>query len=77
MFQDGSAILAAVEPPGRLRSAPIPGKVKLLTSTDLKTWTEMAVDYRAVARRLVLAGPDREHLWAATDTGMILRLTNP
>jgi hypothetical protein len=22
----------------------------------------------------VLAGPDREHLWAATDTGMILHL---
>lgn len=77
MFPDGSAILAAVEPPGRLRSAPIPGKVKLLTSTDLKTWTEMAVDYRAVAQRLVLAGPDREHMWTATDTGMILRLTNP
>ena len=77
MFQDGSAILAAVEPPGRLRSAPIPGKVKMLTSADLTTWTEMAVDYRAVARGLVLAGPDRAHMWAATDTGMILRLVNP
>ena len=35
---------------------------------------EMEVDYRAVASSLVLAGPDAEHLWAATDTGMILRL---
>ena len=74
IFPDGSAILAGVEPPGRLRSAPIPGKVKILTSTDLATWAEMPVDYRAVARRLVLAGPDRGHMWAATDTGMILRL---
>jgi hypothetical protein len=64
-----------VEPPGKLRSAPIPGKVKMLASADLKTWTEMAVDYRAVAQSLVLAGPDPEHLWAATDTGMILRLS--
>jgi hypothetical protein len=35
----------------------------------------MDVDYRAVARSLVLAGPDAGHLWAATDTGMILRLS--
>ena len=47
----------------------------MLTSTNLKDWTEMDVDYRAVARSLVLAGPDPAHLWAATDTGMILRLT--
>src|SRR6266853_3603291 len=77
VFPNGHAILAAVEPPGRLRSAPIPGKVKMLSSVDLKTWSEMAVDYRAVAQSLVLAGPDMEHLWAATDTGMILRLSAP
>jgi hypothetical protein len=73
-FPQGRAFLAAVEPPGRLRSAPIPGKVKLLTSTNWKDWTEMDVDYRAVARSVMLAGPDAGHLWAATDTGMILRL---
>ena len=72
---DGRAFLAAVEPPGRLRSAPIPGKVRMLSSTNLKDWVEMPVDYRAVAQSLVLAGPDAEHLWAATDTGMILRLS--
>jgi len=76
IFANGSAFLAAVEPPGRLRSAPIPGKVRMLTSTDLKNWVEMPVDYRAVAQSLVLAGPDAGHLWAATDTGMILRLTD-
>jgi len=69
------AFIAAVEPPGRLRSAPIPGKVRILSSTNLKDWVEMPVDYRAVAQSLVLAGPDAEHLWTATDTGMILRLS--
>ena len=49
----------------------------MLSSVDLKTWSEMAVDYRAVAQSLVLAGPDQEHQWAATDTGMILRLAAP
>ncbi len=74
IFADGRGFLAAVEPPGRLRSAPIPGKVRMLSSANLKDWVEMPVDYRAVAQSLVLAGPDADHLWAATDTGMILRL---
>jgi hypothetical protein len=68
------AYLAAVEPPGKLNSLPIPGKVKMLTTLDFETWTEMEVDYKAVARSLVLAGPDPDHQWAATDTGMILHL---
>ena len=76
IFDDGRAFLAAVEPPGRLRSAPIPGKVRMLSSTDLKHGVELPVDDRAVAQSLVLAGPDAEHLWAATDTGMILRLSH-
>ena len=81
IFVDGAngagarAFLAAVEPPGRLRSAPVPGKVRMLSSTNLKDWVEMPVDYRVVAQSLVLAGPDADHLWAATDTGMILRLS--
>ncbi len=74
LFPDGKAMLAAVEPIGNLRSVPVPGKVKIHTSSDLKTWTEMPVDYRAVAHSVMLAGPDAEHLWAATDTGMILKL---
>ena len=74
IFPSGRAFLAAVEPPGRLRSAPLPGKVRMLTSANLQEWVEIPVDYRAVAQRLVLAGPNAEHLWAATDTGMILRL---
>jgi hypothetical protein len=68
------AFLAAVEPPGRVSNLPVPGKVKILSSTDLKEWNEMEVDYRAVATSLVLSGPDPGHVWAATDTGMILKL---
>ena len=74
LFRGPKAYLAAVEPPGRLNTLPIPGKVKMLSSTGLKEWKEMPVDYRAEATTLVLAGPDPEHMWAATDTGMILHL---
>jgi hypothetical protein len=74
LFPGPVAFLAAVEPTGKLNTVPIPGRVKMLTSTDLKEWKEMPVDYRAEATTLTLAGPDAKHLWAATDTGMILRL---
>ena len=74
LFPGPRAFLAAVEPPGQLTALPIPGKVRMLTSSDLKNWTEMDVDYKAVARAVVLTGPDAEHQWAATDTGMILHL---
>ena len=77
IFPNGRAFLAAVEPPGRLHTSPIPGKVVMLTSSDFMNWSEMEVDYKAVARSLVIAGPDSDHLWAATDTGMILRLATP
>jgi hypothetical protein len=40
----------------------------------LKRWRETEVDYRATARRVVLASAGPEQLWAATDSGMILRL---
>jgi hypothetical protein len=44
-------------------------------SKDLKAWTNMDVDYRAVARRVVVAAHDQANVWLATDTGMILKLT--
>ena len=74
LLPDGNALLAAVEPPGASNQVPIPGKLKMLRSNNLKVWEEMAVDYRAVAQRATLAAPDAEHLWVATDTGMILML---
>jgi hypothetical protein len=66
--------LAGVEPTGKMNSAAIPGKVRILESDDFQTWTEMPVDYKAVARSVIMAGSDRDHLWVATDTGMILHL---
>jgi photosystem II stability/assembly factor-like uncharacterized protein len=72
---DGPHIyLAGVEPTGKMNTAALPGKVKILQSDDFSTWSDMPVDYKAVARSVVMAGPDPEHLWVATDTGMILHL---
>jgi hypothetical protein len=65
---------AGFQPPGALFRSPIPGKVRILHSKDMKTWTEFEVDYRAVATRVMLA-ESGGLLWAATDTGMILNLS--
>jgi hypothetical protein len=70
---DGTAYLAGIKEPGRLRDI-IPGKVVVFTSRDYKTWLEMKVDYRASAIRTMLAVPDANHRWLATDNGMILKL---
>lgn len=71
---NGPAWLAAVEPSGTMSRSPIPGKLKMLRSNDLEHWTEVPVDYRAVAHQAVLASPGAADVWVATDTGMILRL---
>lgn len=70
------AIIAGYEPSGPIHRSPIPGKVKVLMSDDLEKWNEIPVDYRAVAHSVIIAGPDENHLWIATDTGMILKLVN-
>ena len=67
-------LIAGYETQGTVFRSPIPGKVKILTSDDLENWTEMPVDYRAVAHSAIIAGPDDSHVWVATDTGMILKL---
>jgi photosystem II stability/assembly factor-like uncharacterized protein len=72
---DGTAYLAGIAKTDKLPNSPIPGKVKVLRSHDLKVWVEMEVDYRATARRTTLAVLDEEHAWMATDTGMILKWT--
>jgi len=68
------AIIAGYETAGPVFRSPIPGKVKILATTDMDSWTEMTVDYRAVGHSVLLAGPDEDHVWAATDMGMILKL---
>lgn len=75
LFPNGESIIASIEPPGPSNQLPIPGKLKMLHSNNLKVWTEMDVDYRAVAQRAMIAAPDPQHVWVATDTGMILNLT--
>jgi hypothetical protein len=70
------AVITGYETTGTIYRSPIPGKLHVLTSDDLEHWEEMPVDYRAVAHRAMIAGPDENHLWIATDTGMILRLIN-
>jgi hypothetical protein len=74
LLSGGGAVLAAVEPPGNSKQVPIPCKLKILRSGDLKIWQEMDVDYRAVAQRAIIAAPDAQHMWVATDTGAILML---
>jgi photosystem II stability/assembly factor-like uncharacterized protein len=71
---NGTAYAVAIEPPGKMNWGPVPGKLKVLKSKDLKTWADMEVDYRAVGSNAVLAVVDETHAWIATDTGMILRL---
>lgn len=70
----GPAYLAGIEPVGKLSHSPIPGKVKILKSEDLSDWSEMEVDYRATANRVFLSSFDERNVWAATDTGMILKM---
>jgi photosystem II stability/assembly factor-like uncharacterized protein len=72
----GTGYLAAFEPPGLVFRSPVPGKLKILKSVDLDQWQEMEVDYRALARRALLASAGSGSLWAATDTGMILKLVS-
>ncbi len=67
-------LIAGYETSGPVYRSPIPGKLKVLTSSDLENWTEMPVDYRAVAHSALISGPDDKHVWIATDTGMILKL---
>ena len=74
LLPEGGAFIASVEPPGKSNQVPIPGKLKMLKSGNLKVWEEMDVDYRAIAQRATLAAPDSQHAWVATDTGMILAL---
>jgi hypothetical protein len=74
LLDDSGGVIVAVEPPGNSPHVPIPGKLKILESRNLKVWREMDVDYRAVAQAAVLAVADAHHIWVATDTGAILGL---
>jgi hypothetical protein len=74
ILKNGTYLLAAIETLGRIRSAPIPGRLHVLQSPDGVTWKEIPVDYRAAGRRAFLAAPDDNNIWVATDEGMVLKL---
>jgi hypothetical protein len=74
VFEGSPGYLAAIEPPGAVRNLPIPGKLKILQSSDLSNWTEMPVDYRAEGQRAVFAAASAGDIWVGTDAGMILKL---
>lgn len=69
---DGTGYLAGVEPVGRRVRLPVPGRVRVMRSRDLRQWEEVDVDYRAFGRRVVLAESGQKQMWLATDGGMIL-----
>jgi hypothetical protein len=71
---DGTGYLSGIAVAGQLRSV-VPGRVKVLKSRDFSTWTEIEVDYRAVANRTTMAAVGDRDIWLATDSGMILKLT--
>jgi len=71
MEPDGTMSLSGIEEPGRVRDI-IPGKV-VVYSRNTGTWVKQPVDYRATALRTMLAIPDSQHKWVATDNGMILK----
>jgi photosystem II stability/assembly factor-like uncharacterized protein len=73
LASDGTAYLSGTVLRGKLRGV-IPEKVRVLTSKDYEKWTPMPVDYHAEATSTILAAFDDDHLWMATDTGMILKL---
>ncbi len=66
--------LIGYETSGTIYRSPIPGKLKIIMSDDLTEWKEMEVDYRAVAHTAFLSIPTQDAAYAATDTGMILKL---
>lgn len=72
---EGTAYLAGTLVAGQIRHV-VPGKVQVLKSRDLSSWTEMPVDYRATANRIILSVIDENNMWMATDNGMILKLVN-
>lgn len=76
-FQDiayipGDGVYLAVTE--RLGILPVPTKVRVKYSKDLVTWTDIAVDYRAAAQKIVLSTTPSGSVFAALDQGTILAL---
>jgi hypothetical protein len=72
LTKEGAVYLAGIETAGQARSL-VPGNVVVFRSSDMTQWTQMAVDYRALGHRAMLAASGQD-LWLAVDSGMILKL---
>jgi hypothetical protein len=70
---DGTVLAVGFEPQGSLVRTPVPGKLRVMLTSDLSVWSPVDVDYRAVARRVSASVAPDDTVWLATDTGMILR----
>jgi hypothetical protein len=65
------AYLACTE---RLGPLPVPTKVRIKHSKDLQNWTDIPVDYRAIAQKITLGATPSGKVFAALDQGSILAL---
>ena len=74
LFSDGSLLVAATQPTGRLRNSPIPGKLRVFWSPDAAEWFEMKVDYRANGNSATFAPCSDGSIRLATDEGFIVQL---
>lgn len=79
VFLKGTAFLASIEEQAKVRGLGIPGKVKIRMAKGPKfnLWQSIPVDYRASATYVSLATDPGGNVWAATNSGMILRLEIP
>lgn len=73
-LDNGGAVVAAIESRGEMRTSPFPGPLRIFVNTGSE-WRRMKVDYHATGVRATLARFDDEHIWAATDEGVILKLS--
>ncbi len=76
LHSDGSLLVAATQPSGRLRNSPVPGKLRIFWSPDAVEWFEMKVDYRAVGNSATFAPCSDGSILLATDEGAIVQLTS-
>jgi hypothetical protein len=78
LTEGGTGYFAGVETTAVVRDNPIAEKVKIIRTRDNENFEEMQVDYRAHAHRVFLAAAPsaglNPEIWAATDTGTILKL---
>lgn len=73
-LNNGGGLVACIETRGEMRTSPIPGPLRIFLNTGGQ-WRAMKVDYHASGVRATLAHVDDQNIWAATDQGVILKLS--